>query len=176
MRLTKHSSAFLIIICFSFFLGACGFHLRGNVPLPKGLDPMYIDTDSPYDPLVQAIEDSLSAYNITLTNSPAKAKTILHIIDIDFSESLVSVSASTNTRQYSLIETLKMELTGPKGQTIIPLSTLTASNPLTVDSSQVLNASSQKQALVGDMQQALVIQLMSKLASQDTKQALAKEK
>lgn len=159
-------------IFLTFFLVACGFHLRGNVPLPKELSPMYIDTKTPYDPLVQAIEETLTASHITLTDSPKAANTSLRIIDIQSIENLVSVSASTNTRQYSLTKVLYLELTGKKGKIIIPESALRSSNPLTVDSNQVLNASSQKQILTDEMQQALVQQLMMKLSSRDTKKEL----
>lgn len=185
MRLKAHLESFGLRQTFARFslltlvslgLIACGFHLRGNIPLPAGLSPMYIETDSPYNPLVQAIKDHLTAYHITLADSPKTANTVLRIIHIETSESLVSVSASTNTRQYALAQTLKMELMGKKGQTIVPLSKLAATNPFTVESSQVLSASSQKQALVGDMQQALVMQLMAKLASQDAKHSLALQK
>lgn len=162
-----------ILIFMPFFLVACGFHLRGDIPLSPELGPMYIDTKTPFDPLVQGIENTLSAYHIELVDSPKSAHTILHIDDIQSSENLISVSASTNTRQYALSETLKMTLSDQKGRDIIPLSTLTATNPLTVDSSQILNASNQKQALTSEMQQALIQQLMTKLASHNTQKALA---
>ncbi len=152
---------------------ACGFHLRGNIPLPKGLSPMYVATSTPYDPLVQSIESMLTASNIELTDSPKNANTTLRILDIQTSENLISVAASTNTRQYTLSETLRMELTGKKGKVIIPVSALTASNPLTVESNEVLNASAQKQTLTGEMQQSLVQQLMIRLGSRDTERSLA---
>lgn len=164
---------FVWVCLLALFLVACGFHLRGNVPLPKTLSPMYISTSTPYDPLVELIEDTLTASHIQLTDSPKNASTILHIIDIQYTENLVSVAASTNTRQYALAETLHMELTTPKGKTIIPVSTLTATNPLTVDSNQVLNTSVQKQTLQQEMQQAVVQQLMIRLGAPNTKRALA---
>ncbi len=170
--LSLSKQRFLLISLFALCLGACGFHLRGNIPLPKTLSPMYIATNMPYDPLIQLIEDTLTASHIELTDSPKKASTILKIIDIQYTENLVSVAASTNTRQYTLSETLRMELTTQKGATIIPVSTLSASNPLTVDSNQVLNTSVQKQTLQQEMQQAIVQQVMIRLGSQNTKKAL----
>jgi LPS-assembly lipoprotein len=165
---------FFWLAFFAIFLAACGFHLRGNIPLPKTLSPMYIATSTPYDPLVQLIEDTLTASHIELTDSPKTAKTILRIIDVQYSESLVSVAASTNTRQYQLLETLHMELTNKAGKVIIPVSALTASSPLTIDSNEVLNANAQKQTQNQEMQQALVQQLMIRLGSPNTASALAK--
>lgn len=163
---------FFAAICLSVFLVACGFHLRGDIPLPRELSPMYIETSTPYDPLVQLIQNYLTASHIKLTESPKAANTILRIIDIQSAESLVSVAASTNTRQYALSETLHMDLTDKYGKVLIPVSTLTASNPLTVDSNEVLSTSSQKQTLTNEMRQALVQQLMIKLGSPNTKRAL----
>lgn len=163
----------LIAAFLSVFLVACGFHLRGNVPLSPNLGPMYVDTKTPYDPVVQAIENALTASHIELTDSPKSANTTLRIIEVKSGENLVSVSASTNTRQYSLTKTVILELIDSKGKTIIPVSSVTASNPLTVDSSQVLNMSSQKQAQDQEMQQALVQQVMLKLGSRNTTKALA---
>jgi outer membrane lipopolysaccharide assembly protein LptE/RlpB len=128
------------IALFTVGLVACGFHLRGNIPLPKTLSPMYISTTRPYDPLVQLIEDTLTASGITLTDIPKKASTILNIIDIQYAENLVSA--------------------------------LTATNPLTIDSNQVLNASAQKQTQEQEMRQAVVQQLMIRLGSPNTKKAL----
>jgi LPS-assembly lipoprotein len=164
---------FFWISFLTLFLVACGFHLRGNVPLPKTLSPMYIATNKPYDPLVELIEDTLTASHIELVDSPKNASTILNLIDIQYVENLVSVAASTNTRQYTLLEILRMELTTTKGKIVIPVSTLTASNPLTVDSNQMLNTSVQKQTLQQEMQQAVVQQLMIRLGSPNTNKALA---
>lgn len=168
-----HKQRFFWISFLSLLLVACGFHLRGNVPLPKALSPMYIATNNPYDPLVELIEDTLTASHIELVDSPKNASTILKLIDIQYAENLVSVAASTNTRQYTLLEILRMELTTAKGKIVIPVSTLTASNPLTVDSNQMLNTSVQKQTLQQEMQQAIVQQLMIRLGSPNTARALS---
>lgn len=170
-----HLFSFKSVISLSLllFITACGFHLRGDIPLPSTLAPMYVDTKTPYNSLIDAIQASLSSYGITQAKTPKEANTILHILDIQSSEDLVSVSASTNTRQYAMKQTLTMELTDKNGKVIIPESKITASNPLTVDSSQVLNMDSQKQTLSGEMNQAMVQQLMMKLGSKQTKEALA---
>lgn len=163
----------IVNISLLIFITACGFHLRGDIPLPSTLAPMYIDTKTPYNSLIDAIQATLSSYGIKQASSPKEANTILHILDIQSSEDLVSVSASTNTRQYAMKQTVTMELTDKNDKVIIPVSKITASNPLTVDSSQVLNMDSQKQTLSGEMNQAMVQQLMMKLGSNQTKTALA---
>lgn len=163
----------IISVSLLIFITACGFHLRGDIPLPSTLSPMYVDTKTPYNSLIDAIQSSLASYGIAQAETPKTASTILHILNIQSSEDLVSVSASTNTRQYAMKQTVTMELTDKNGKVIIPECKITASNPLTVDSSQVLNMDSQKQTLSGEMNQAMVQQLMMKLGSNNTKKALA---
>lgn len=160
------------VFFFMLFLVACGFHLRGNIPLPTELSPMYIETTDPFHPTILAIQDGLEASKIAVAKSPSTANTILRIIDIKSTENLISVSASTNTRQYALVETVQIEVTDKTGKVIVPVSTLSGSNPFTVESNQILTAASQKDLLSDEMQQAIVQQLFARLGSKGAKTAL----
>lgn len=153
-------------------LSACGFHLRGNVPLPPGLSPIYIETASPYDPFIQTLEETLTHRGIALAESPKDASTTLHIIRLNLAENLNSVSASTNTRQYTLVYSVEFELLGKKGQILLPQAALSTSSPVTVNSSQVLSTSSEEQTIKQEMQQRLVQQLMARLGAENTRKAL----
>ena len=153
--------AFLSLI----FLGSygCGFHLRTPTPLPPTLKEIYIDDTSPYDPFVQALQNTLEDAAIVVSDTPKTNITTLHIIQQSFSKKMGGISTSTNTRQYTLYYMVQFELISKEKTTLIAPTRLSTSKTLTINSNQILGSSAEEETLKREMQQTLAEQLLRHL-------------
>lgn len=101
-------------ICFSLpllflagvILVSCGFHLRGYTPLPSELQVLYVQSDQPYSAFTQALEATLVSRGFVLVNSPEEADLTLEILKEERDDQIGAISASTETRQYLLYNTV----------------------------------------------------------------------
>lgn len=161
---------------FCLLLTSCGFHWRGQLPLASPLKSLSLKTDDPYGEIAQHLKQFLSVSNVHLTDDPTKAKTVLVILNTVQSEQLLSVSGTQQTRQYKLFLTLTFQVTNTAGDVIVPPQTVIESRILTVEANQILGGSSEEELLYQQMREAIVYDIMTRLASDEITQLLLNPK
>ena len=166
------------MVCSLFFslllltLTGCGFHLRGRVPLPPQFQHIYIQSETPYDPFIIELKDSLEDMNVVVVDNPIRAKLTLHVIKQTTTNSLGNISASTNTRQYTIYYSVEFALLDEKQQPIIPANTLSTNRSLIVNSNAILGSSSEEQTLIKEMRKTIIQLMVAKLGARNTVKAL----
>lgn len=146
-------------------LSSCGFHFRGEMPLAQPLHSLYIQSVDPYGVLTRNLEQSLKMSHVQLAASPAIAQTILVILRDDTSQSLLSVGATQQTRQYKLSAVVSFEVTDASGRVIVPPQDLSDSRVITVQSNQILGSSNEANLYFQQMQRGLATAIMYRLSS-----------
>lgn len=146
-------------------LTACGFHLRGEMPLAQPLHSIYIQSIDPYGVLVRNLEQSLKMSNVKLASNAAAAQTVLVIQRDDTSQKLLSVGATQQTRQYELAVTVTFEVADAHNKTLVPPQTLTEKRAITVQSNQILGSSSEANLYYQQMRRTLANAIMYRLSS-----------
>lgn len=148
-------------------LTACGFHLRGEMPLAQPLHSVYIQSIDPYGTLVRNLEQSLKMSKVTLADNPANAQTILVIQRDEATQKLLSVGATQQTRQYELAVNVTFEVTDAKHLTIVSPQTLTEKRAITVQSNQILGSSNEANLYYQQMRRTLANAIMYRLSSNE---------
>lgn len=154
-----------IILC--VLLGACGFHPRGPVTLSQPLQNLYIQTSDPYGELTKNLRLYFKMSGIHLTTTPTDATSILNILSENTSEQLLNISGTQTTRQYNLILTVSYNVTDNRGNILVDTQTATETRPLTINANQMLSGSNQAVSLYQQMRQAVVYDIVSRLASRE---------
>ena len=67
------------ILLLACTLVGCGFHLRGRTPWPDALQPLYLDTSTPYSALSKTLREIFRQRGIQLSNDIKHAKAHLYI-------------------------------------------------------------------------------------------------
>jgi LPS-assembly lipoprotein len=148
-------------------LCSCGFHIRGQMALPKPMQSVYIESVEPYGTLVRNLQQSLQMSNVHVVENPDEAQTRLVILRDDTSEKLLSVGGTQQTRQYKLTVTTKFEVTDSTGRILVPSQTLSESRVITVQSNQILGSSNEANLYFQQMRRTLASAIMYRLASHD---------
>lgn len=161
-------------ILFFLFLGlvGCGFQPRGAFPLAPPLYNLYIQSCDPYGRLTRYIKQYLKASHVHVTCSPQTATTVLHILQEDEGQQLLSVGGTQQTRQYNLTLTVSFQITNACGVVLVPTQLLSQSRVIPIQVSQVLGGSNEANILYNQMRRDIAFDLMNRLASNCVTQTL----
>lgn len=91
-------TSILLLITISVIAG-CGFHLRGAISIPEGLEPVFIQSGGPVG---QAIDQRLQDSGVAVTSVAREAGLILRILGESRSSRVVAVDRSGKGLAYAL--------------------------------------------------------------------------
>lgn len=158
--------------CMLFALTACGFHLRGREPLPPQLHTLYLESNSPYSELTKQLRHVLQSIKITLASSPQAAPVTLQILTDNFNQQVTSIGTSGQTSTYLLTYTVSYQLLDYSGKVIAGPETVTNSHSYSITTNQVLGSINNQVILEGQMRREIIFQILDRLRSPHTVQAL----
>lgn len=150
----------LLMLC----LSACGFHLRGQIPVPEWLNNVALISQDGNSELMALLKSQLESYKIEVQPDPALANYWLIIHRINLKQQIVSVGSSTNPRQYQLILSIEFMLQTRKGQIIKPTRTISLSRQLTVNNDRILGSNEEETILINEMKKDAAIQIINRLS------------
>ena len=155
-------------------LTACGFHLQGETHLATPLHRMYLQAQDPYGPLARFLHDYLKMSHVQLVESPELATSILVIENDRNSQSLLSVSATQQTRQYNLAVNVTFFVTNNNGKVLVAPQSFTEARTLTIQSNQVLGSSNEAANIYQQIRRSLAAAIINRLSSQEITDTLNK--
>jgi LPS-assembly lipoprotein len=91
----------LVIIPLAFAAG-CGFHLRGQVPLPAVVARPYVETSDRYSPLYAALTSQLRAAGANLAPDAASASAVIRLHVDSTGRELFSIAANNKPGEYEV--------------------------------------------------------------------------
>ena len=83
-------------------LAGCGFHLRGQAPLPAVLATPYIEAADRYSPLYAALDERLRAAGAQPAADAASASAVIRLHEDDAGRDLLSVTADNKPGEYEV--------------------------------------------------------------------------
>lgn len=152
----------ILVLILSLMLMGCGFHLRGEQPMPEHLHTMAVLPDNPYDPLQRDIRKALRQAKIEVVQSPTEVYS-LHIQSAALTRSVMIIGTDGQAKQEELIYTLVYTVKAP-GQDPTPPQTIKVQRILNVDYNRTLGQSLEETTLVNEMQAEVTAQLMRRLS------------
>lgn len=167
----KWLKMFILISCMSLLL-SCGFRLQGQLQLAQPLRTLYLQTPDPYGHLARNLRNGLRLSNVRMVDNPQQASTILTIQQDSTNQALAGVNSTTLTRQYVVSVTVVFSIIDPRGRTILPNQTLTASRVFTTQSTQILGSSNELNLYYQQMRVELANAILYRIASQQVTQLI----
>ena len=125
MKITSEFKRVSILSLLALFLSACGYHLRGDIDLPPGLQKVYVRGASLE--LSEAIKQSFRSTSSQLVTSKAEAGLILNIIDEEYRRRTISISSQGYSNEYELEYRLVFDLYDKNSITLMPVQTIEVS-------------------------------------------------
>lgn len=89
----------------------CGFHLRGQVPLPAVAARPHIETGDRYSPLYTALTSQLRAAGASLAPDAATASVVIRLHVDSTGRELLSVAANNKPGEYEVFYAVEYSMT-----------------------------------------------------------------
>lgn len=150
-------------------LAACGYRLRpDSAELKRYYPRLYIDSEQQFSPFEKQLERYLNAQDIAVVNSPKEAAYILHIINQHYQRQILTVSASTNIRQYMIRFFVNFEIQTTQGEPLTEPMRIQSQRTLSVNSSQMLASDFEQKVIEQDLQRLATKLLYYRLMAPQT--------
>ncbi len=145
-------------------LSACGFHLRGAVPLPDVMARTYI-SDGGGSALYYEVENAILGAGASVVDSAAASSAVLTLHQQRFDRRVLSVDTQGRAAEYELALQVVFSLQGSAGQLIADNERVNVIRDYSFDPDNVLAKGDEETALRSEMRRVAVEQMMRRLQS-----------
>lgn len=163
----------LLLIAVTLFVSACGWHLRGTLTLPEGLDTVYLNNQANTQVLQRTLSELLVANQVTLADSPASAQLLINILSYDEHRRVVSIGDNTLVTEYELIAEADFSIEDAQGNPVLPESEVSVIRAYQFDQNNVLGKAEEERLIQTEMRRELAQQVIRRLRFVDLQQAAA---
>lgn len=152
-----------LVLALPLALSACGFHLRGPLPLP--FESIYIAMPETSE-LGAALKRSIRANGGTrVADTPEAAQAQLQVVGEAREKSILSLNAAGRVREFQLRYVFVFRVHDGKGREFIPQSEVLLTRDFTFNDSAILAKEQEEALLYRDMQNDLVQRIMRRLSA-----------
>lgn len=160
----SHTALRLVsVVLVLFTLTACGFHLRGNIPLADSLKNMYVV--APDGSFKDQLEEVLTSAGAQLASNKASADVILNISSASSDRTVGTIDERGKANSYNLIFKVVYTLDDPEGDAIRARTVISDFRRYAFDPELVLESESEEAELLGDMEQDAALRIVRQLST-----------
>ena len=144
-------------------LANCGFHVRGDTPLPFRSMAIIGGGGSA---LVIDLKRSLRGNaRVEVIDNPEKAEVVLYILLNQNDKSILTLSGGGRVREFQLTQRVMFRVADIAGNEWMPMSEINVRRDFSFNDSQALAKEGEERLLLADMQADAVQQLLRRLAA-----------
>jgi len=156
--------ALLLLLTAALLLGGCGFHLRGQLALPKGAEHILISGIAPSQPLGQEIARLYTRAGGVVVDKREEADAVLEILGQKDDRRVAAVNSEGRVSQYELYYELNFRLLDLRGEIIHPATAVSVTRDYAFDPNNVLGKAQEETLLREDMRQQAISQMLRLLS------------
>jgi len=151
-----------VVSLLSLTLSACGFHLRGNIPLPDGIKKMFVQ--SPQGSFKETLEDVINNTGGEIQSARGAADVVLVIKDARSDRTIGTLDQRGKVDSYNVVFTVDYVLNDREGKELRKAS-LQESRRYNFNPEQVIESESEEADLLADMEQDIALRIVRQLST-----------
>lgn len=151
----------LLIISLIALTSACGFHLRGQLPMSESANVIFIDAEE--SEFKRLLTDQLVGNGAKLVADSSAAKVSLKIRDLRLERLASTLDARGKANSYSLRFAVSYAVFDADNKSL-QSNILSESRDYTFDAAQILQQEREEKDLTEDMRKELVVRLVRQLS------------
>src|SRR3569833_2043064 len=125
-------------------LTACGFHMRGEVTLPRGLQRVHVQIADPFSPLKRDLEAALRRGGATIEKNPGTDVADVIISAVSIGPVGRSVGANAYVNEFSMIYHVELQISDANNKVLIPKQVIEHSREFTFDQTQAIGTTAEQ--------------------------------
>jgi len=155
-------SRLIVVAVIASALSACGFHLRGNIPLPDGIKYMFVM--APEGTFKEKLEQVIVNGGGVLATGKGGGDVVLNIGSAGTTRTVGTLDDRGKVDSYNLIFSVSYSLQDPNGKPIRQAS-LSETRRYDFDPELVLESESEEADLLTDMETDIALRIVRQLSS-----------
>lgn len=152
----------MLLATLAVTMSACGFHLRGNIPLPEGIKNMFVQ--APKGSFRDQLEDVIASAGGDLKPSRKSADVILVVQEARSDRTVGTLDERGKVNSYNVVFTVKYALRDSDGNSLRE-ATLSESRRYNFNPEQVIESESEEADLLADMEQDISLRIVRQLST-----------
>ena len=144
-------------------LTACGFHMRGEVKLPAGMQRVNVQIADSFSPLKRDVEAALARSGAVVESAPGAGIAEIVISQVSMAPVVRSVGANAFVNEFSMVYHVELRIDDANGKTILPTQVIEHSRNYTFDQSQAIGSNAEQDEIKKEMERDMVQAVMRKV-------------
>lgn len=157
----KKSFSQLLILALVVSVTACGFHLRGQIPIPANLKNLYLDIATAS--FKQSVSDVMTNSGATILPAAGGADATVRVTRFFVDREVSTIDNRGKANSYKLVMQVNYELVSPKG-TVARNASLREERAYDYDPLLVLETEAEEAKLLDSMEQDIALQIARQLS------------
>jgi LPS-assembly lipoprotein len=150
-------------------LSACGFHVRGEVQLPPGMQRVHVQVADPFSPLKRDLEAALARSGAKLENNPGDGIAEITISAVTLAPLVRSVGANAYVNEFSMVYHVEMQVSDANSKVLMPKEVIEHSREFTFDATQAIGTAAEQDEIKKEMERDMVQTLLRKIEAAERK-------
>jgi len=146
-------------------LGACGFHLRGEVKLTPELQRVVVTSSDPAGPLKRSVEDAMKRAGATIATAAGEGVGEIRMTGVNMQNLVGSVGANARVNEFNMVYHVDLEIVDGAGKTVLEKQPLEQTRSYTFDQTQAAGAGAQQDVIRRAMERDMAQAVMRKIDS-----------
>ena len=156
------SAALLVLL---MLVSACGWHLRGSLYLPEGMQAVAIQTGNSGQELAQELRQALVSAGVEASLGEAGADAWrLDILDERLERREISISREIRTAEYGVTLLVQWQLRDAAGNLVIAPETISTQSVYRQDLDNLAGKRREEARLLNDMRRYLASQILRRVS------------
>ena len=152
-----------VVLITAMTLSACGYHLRGRLPLSQALSTIALDTTN--KELRQHLTEALALSGATVVADQTAAGAIMKLFGDNYTRQVVTLDDRGRATSYTLIFETSFNIANAAGEPLRKDSRVRVERHFAFDANELLQAEDEERDLREDMLRDLVQQIMRQLST-----------
>ncbi|RBP53255.1 LPS assembly lipoprotein LptE [Arenicella xantha] len=144
-------------------VSACGFHLRGNIPLSDGIKNMYVI--APEGSFKDELQELLTKAGAELASSKGAADVVLNVSEAGSKRSVGTIDERGKANSYNLTFKVVYTLEGLEGELLRERTVVSEFRRYNFDPELVIESESEEEELLESMEQDAVLRILRQLST-----------
>jgi LPS-assembly lipoprotein len=154
----------ILAVLLPLALAACGFHLRGALALPSGLEEVRVSTRDPYSPLAQSLGRALEHAGAKVVPADERRRVAtLNIRSERWASRPLSIDQFGRAQEYTLLYAVVFSLTDADGDEVVPQQAVEMSRDYVSSPTEITGADTERELLVREMQREMVSAILRRI-------------
>jgi LPS-assembly lipoprotein len=160
MKGFSRARVWLPLLLAVLLLDGCGFHLRGAVSLPLGMEKVYVKAEKPNTELLRELKKRLRFSGASIVG-PEEATSVLEVFREEADRNILTLEYTTGQiSEFQLEYQVEFEVRTRGGKTLVSRKVVSATRNYTYNRNNVLSMSSEERSLLESMREEVVDDMM----------------